>query len=196
MVHLLAALRYPQAKPLPSSHTGQRGSKNADAKTGICGKGLRGCAFISQRTLRPQMDMSAWKWARDVEPFDALPVRSPGLLLAVLALRQQDCIDLWKGLNPDPADRVIVRNYPIRQRILRVQRQPSNPRMPISGPTPFACLERAIPSPPCGPGQAGAADPATRKASGWMTNSGRELIKACESSVFICVRYNQGARRR
>jgi len=65
-------------------------------------------------------DKSAWKWAKDVQHFDALPVRSPGLLFAGLACRQQKYIDLWKTLNPDPADKEIIRNYPIRQPLLWV----------------------------------------------------------------------------
>jgi hypothetical protein len=65
-------------------------------------------------------DKSAWKWAHDVEHFDALPVRSPGLLFAGIAFHQQPYIDLWKTLNPDPADKEIIRNFPIRQPLLWV----------------------------------------------------------------------------
>jgi hypothetical protein len=65
-------------------------------------------------------DKDAWKWAKDVEHFDALPVRSPGLLFSGIACREQKYIDLWKTLNPDPADKEIIRNYPIRQPLLWV----------------------------------------------------------------------------
>jgi hypothetical protein len=65
-------------------------------------------------------DKSAWKWAEDVEHFDALPVRSPGLLFAGIACPGQNYIDLWKVLNPDPTDKEIIRNYPIRQPLLWV----------------------------------------------------------------------------
>jgi hypothetical protein len=65
-------------------------------------------------------DKSAWKWAKDVEHFDALPVRSPGLLFTGLAFKEQRYLELWKRLNPDPADKEIVRNYPIRQPLLWV----------------------------------------------------------------------------
>jgi hypothetical protein len=65
-------------------------------------------------------DKGKWKWAKDVEHFDALPVRSPGLLFAGLAFKEQLYLDLWKRLNPDPADKEIVRNYPIRQPLLWV----------------------------------------------------------------------------
>jgi hypothetical protein len=65
-------------------------------------------------------DKSAWKWAKDVEHFDALPVRSPGLLFAGVACHERKYIDLWKTLNPDPADKEIIRNYPLRQPLLWV----------------------------------------------------------------------------
>lgn len=65
-------------------------------------------------------DKSSWKWAHDVQHFDALPVRSPGLLFAGLACHQPDYIALWKTLNPDPTDKEIIRNYPIRQPLLWV----------------------------------------------------------------------------
>lgn len=65
-------------------------------------------------------DKASWKWAKDVEHFDSLPVRSPGLLFAGVAYHKQPYIDLWKTLNPDPADKEIVRNYPIRQPLLWV----------------------------------------------------------------------------
>jgi Alginate lyase len=65
-------------------------------------------------------DKSAWKWAKDVEHFEALPVRSPGLLFSGMACHQQKYIDLWKTLNPDPTDQEIIRNYPVRQPLLWV----------------------------------------------------------------------------
>jgi len=65
-------------------------------------------------------DKSAWKWAKDVEHFDALPVRSPGLLFSGIACHEQKYVDLWKRLNPDPTDKEIIRNYPIRQPLLWV----------------------------------------------------------------------------
>ena len=65
-------------------------------------------------------DKSAWKWTKDVEHFDALPVRSPGLLFSGIACHEQKYIDLWKTLNPDPTDKEIIRNYPIRQPLLWV----------------------------------------------------------------------------
>jgi hypothetical protein len=65
-------------------------------------------------------DKSQWKWAHDVEHFDALPVRSPGLLFAGIAGHRDNYIQVWKTLNPDPTDKEIIRNFPIRQPLLWV----------------------------------------------------------------------------
>ena len=66
-------------------------------------------------------DKSTWPYAKDVEHFDALPVRSPGLLFAGLACSREEYLTLWKTMNPDPADREIIRNYPVRQPLLWVK---------------------------------------------------------------------------
>ncbi|MGD0938224.1 MAG: alginate lyase family protein [Terracidiphilus sp.] len=81
------------------------------------GRGLSKAAEFIYPYLK---DKSAWKWAKDVEHFGALPVRSPGLLFAGIACNEQRYLDLWKTLNPDPTDKEIIRNYPIRQPILWV----------------------------------------------------------------------------
>jgi hypothetical protein len=81
------------------------------------GRGLSKAAEFIYPFLK---DKSAWRWAKDVEHFDSLPVRSPGLFFAGLAFHRQPYIDLWKTLNPDPTDREIIRNYPIRQPLLWV----------------------------------------------------------------------------
>jgi hypothetical protein len=65
-------------------------------------------------------DKSTWRWPHDVQHWDALPVRSPGLLFSGIAFHQQPYIDLWRTLNPDPSDKEIIRNYPIRQPLLWV----------------------------------------------------------------------------
>jgi hypothetical protein len=65
-------------------------------------------------------DKSTWPYPKDVEHFDALPVRSPGLLFAGLACDRKQYIALWKTMNPDPADKEVIRNYPIRQPLLWV----------------------------------------------------------------------------
>jgi hypothetical protein len=65
-------------------------------------------------------EKSTWPYRKDVEHFDALPVRSPGLLFTGLACHQEPYLALWKTLNPDPTDPEIIRNYPIRQPLLWV----------------------------------------------------------------------------
>jgi len=61
-----------------------------------------------------------WKWAKDVQHFDSLPVRSPGLLFSGVACNREEYINLWRTMNPDPTDREIIRNNPIRQPLLWV----------------------------------------------------------------------------
>lgn len=107
---------------------------NFDIMAGLCQslKGLtpdppsfqlpngRGLAKAAEFLYPYLKDKSTWKWAKDIEHFDALPVRSPGLLFAGVAFHQQSYIDLWKALNPDPSDKEIIRNFPIRQPLLWV----------------------------------------------------------------------------
>jgi hypothetical protein len=81
------------------------------------GRGLSKAAEFIYPYLK---DKSAWKWAKDVAHFDALPVRSPGLLFSGIAFHERKYIDLWKTLNPDPTDKEVIRNYPIRQPLLWV----------------------------------------------------------------------------
>ncbi len=47
-------------------------------------------------------DKTRWPFAKDVEHFDALPVRSPSLLFCGLGCRKEEYIALWRRLNPDP----------------------------------------------------------------------------------------------
>jgi hypothetical protein len=63
-------------------------------------------------------DRSAWPYKHDVEHFESFPVRSPGLLFTGIACNQQQNVNLWTRLNPDPTDPEVIRNYPIRQPIL------------------------------------------------------------------------------
>lgn len=107
---------------------------NFDAMAGLCqslkglepdplvfhlddGRGLRMAAAFIYPYIK---DKGSWKFAKDVEHFDALPVRSPGLLFAGIATHDQRLLELWKSLNPDPADAEIIRNHPIRQPLLWV----------------------------------------------------------------------------
>ena len=79
---------------------------------GIC----KGAAF-----LFPFLeDKTRWPFAKDVEHFDALPVRAPSLLFCGLACKREEYVALWKRLDPDPTDVEIIRNFPIRQPLLWV----------------------------------------------------------------------------
>ena len=81
-----------------------------DSARGIC----KAAAF-----LYPYLkDRNAWPYKHDVEHFDSLPVRSPGLLFTGLACHQPENVALWQQLNPDPTDPEIIRNYPVRQPLL------------------------------------------------------------------------------
>jgi hypothetical protein len=81
------------------------------------GRGMcKGAAF-----LFPFLeDKTRWPFAKDVEHFDALPVRAPSLLFCGLACKREEYVALWKRLDPDPMDVEIIRNFPIRQPLLWV----------------------------------------------------------------------------
>jgi hypothetical protein len=63
-------------------------------------------------------DKASWPYSHDVEHYDSLPVRSPGLLFCGVHCGRPEYLELWKTLNPDPVDSEIIRNYPIRQPLL------------------------------------------------------------------------------
>jgi len=67
-------------------------------------------------------DKKAWPYRHDVEYFDDLPVRQPSLLFAGMAYRRPDYIQIWRQLNPDPTVPEIIRNHPIRQPLLWINR--------------------------------------------------------------------------
>lgn len=79
------------------------------------GRGIRKAAEFLYPYLK---EKDRWPYRKDVEHFDSLPVRSPGLLFAGLACGKHEYVDLWMTMNPDPQDPEIVRNYPIRQPLL------------------------------------------------------------------------------
>ncbi len=81
------------------------------------GRGICKAAAFLYPYLR---DKSAWPYQHDIEHFDSLPVRSPGLLFTGLACHHPDYLQLWTKLNPDPTDPEIIRNFPIRQPLLWV----------------------------------------------------------------------------
>jgi hypothetical protein len=75
-------------------------------------------------------DKGSWPYKHDIEHFDSLPVRSPGLLFSGLACHHQEYLQLWTKLNPDPTDPEIIRNFPIRQPLLWVH-PPSGSKRPL-----------------------------------------------------------------
>ena len=81
------------------------------------GRGICKAAAFLYPYLR---DRGMWPYRQDIEHFESLPVRSPGLLFAGLACNQNDYLKLWASMNPDPTDPEIIRNYPIRQPLLWV----------------------------------------------------------------------------
>jgi len=63
-------------------------------------------------------DKSKWPLKPDVQAWDGWPTRQSSLLLTGLALHEQSYIDLWKRLQPDPADPEIQRNIAITQPLI------------------------------------------------------------------------------
>ncbi|MFD0678885.1 MULTISPECIES: alginate lyase family protein [unclassified Paenibacillus] len=69
--------------------------------------------------LFPYMkDKASWPYPPDVEHFDGWPAKVSLLLFAGLALEQEDFIELWTSLDPDPLDMEVRRNIAIRQPLL------------------------------------------------------------------------------
>jgi hypothetical protein len=66
-----------------------------------------------------------WPYAADVSHFKDLPVRQPSLLFCGRAYTRPEYVDLWKTLNPDPTDPVVLRSFPIRQPLLWIRRTPA-----------------------------------------------------------------------
>ncbi|MDE1161887.1 MAG: alginate lyase family protein [Acidobacteriaceae bacterium] len=83
------------------------------------GRGIAKAVAFMEPFIR---DKSRWPFAKDVEFFDDLPNRQPALLFAGLALQKREYLRLWKTLNPQPTVPEIVRNFPIRQPLLWVNK--------------------------------------------------------------------------
>ncbi|HVH88844.1 MAG TPA: alginate lyase family protein [Terriglobales bacterium] len=64
---------------------------------------------------------SSWPYRPDVEYFQYWPIRQPDLLFAGLAFSNQDYVQTWKHLPPEPQVEEIIRNNPIRQPLLWVK---------------------------------------------------------------------------
>ncbi len=68
---------------------------------------------------------NTWPYAADINRFTDLPIRQPSLLFCGRAYNRPEYVDLWKTLNPDPIDPVILRVFPIRQPLLWIRRVPA-----------------------------------------------------------------------
>ncbi len=63
-------------------------------------------------------DKSQWKHPPDVMYYEYFPNRQPCLLFAGLAYNEKKYLELWGKLNPDPDNEEAIRNFPIRQPVL------------------------------------------------------------------------------
>ena len=75
-------------------------------------------------------DKNTWPYKHDVEHWDDFPNRQPSLYFAGVALGKTDYISLWAngGLNPDPTVPEVVRNFPIRQPLLWMEKPGEHPK--------------------------------------------------------------------
>jgi alginate lyase len=81
------------------------------------GRGMRRALAFMAPYIR---DKSTWPYAKDVQYFDAWPMRHPSLLLGGVALNRPGDIDLWKTLKADSTVEEVVRNFFVRQPLLWV----------------------------------------------------------------------------
>jgi len=81
------------------------------------GRGIRKAVEYMFPFIR---DKKSWPFPPDVQYFDQWPVRQPSLLFAGLAYLRPEYLDLWRKLDPDPTEKEIIRNFPIRQPVLWV----------------------------------------------------------------------------
>ena len=63
-------------------------------------------------------DKARWPFPRDVEYFDAFPIRQASLLFCGVALDRPDYLALWRSLPSDSEVPEVIRNFPIRQPVL------------------------------------------------------------------------------
>lgn len=70
-------------------------------------------------------DKSTWSFAKDIEYFDDFPVRHPALLFGAHALGRNDWLGIWATLDPDPVIGEVIRNFPVRQPLLWLDRRGS-----------------------------------------------------------------------
>ena len=67
-------------------------------------------------------DKSTWPHEADVMYWEEWPVRHPSLLFAGMALKRAEWLELWKALPSEPKSDEGLRNFPIRQPILWMEK--------------------------------------------------------------------------
>ena len=81
------------------------------------------CMAKAEAFMYPYMaDKSKWPHPPDVMYFDQWPLAEQSLLFAGMALNKPEYLNLWRRLNEDPTVEEAIRNYPIRQPVLWVNR--------------------------------------------------------------------------
>lgn len=63
-------------------------------------------------------DRSAWPYPADPAFFHQLPYRRPALVFAARAYAHAEYATLWRELDPDPTEPVLLERFPIRQPLL------------------------------------------------------------------------------
>jgi hypothetical protein len=79
------------------------------------GPGMRGAIayhvpYIARRV--------SWPHQADLDHFNQLPCRRPALVFAGRAYAEAEYVSLWRTLEPQPADKGLLRTFPIRQPVL------------------------------------------------------------------------------
>jgi len=84
------------------------------------GRGMR----LAMQFMFPYIkDKSSWPYAEDIQYWQHWPVRHSSLLFAGLAYANEDYLQQWQQLEPDPKTFEVIRNLPIRHPLLWVEEQ-------------------------------------------------------------------------
>jgi Alginate lyase len=89
------------------------------------GRGMRKVVAFMYPFIK---DKSKWPYKPDVEHWDDFPNRQPTLVFAGVAYGNEDYITTWKALNPDPTVPEVIRNFPIRQLLLWMEKPQTRKR--------------------------------------------------------------------
>jgi hypothetical protein len=83
------------------------------------GRGMRKVVAFMYPFIK---DKSKWPYKHDVEHWDDFPNRQPTLVFAGVAYGNEEYITTWKTLNADPTVPEVIRNFPIRQPLLWMEK--------------------------------------------------------------------------